>query len=114
MKEVETLRTWLEESRQAVFFGGAGVSTESGIPDFRSVGGLYQQSYDYPPETIISHIRKVNGKPVPTTRALYLSGSQHIFIDLNISATGGTLHLKKVVIPCFFFILSEYHFLDDL
>mgnify|MGYP001129350347 FL=1 len=55
MKEVETLRTWLEESRQAVFFGGAGVSTESGIPDFRSVDGLYQQSYDYPPETIISH-----------------------------------------------------------
>lgn len=55
MKELETLRTWLKESRQAVFFGGAGVSTESGIPDFRSVDGLYQQSYDYPPETIISH-----------------------------------------------------------
>lgn len=55
MKELEILRTWLEESRQAVFFGGAGVSTESGIPDFRSVDGLYHQSYDYPPETIISH-----------------------------------------------------------
>lgn len=55
MKELETLRAWLKESRRAVFFGGAGVSTESGIPDFRSVDGLYQQSYDYPPETIISH-----------------------------------------------------------
>lgn len=55
MKELEILRTWLKESRRAVFFGGAGVSTESGIPDFRSVDGLYQQSYDYPPETIISH-----------------------------------------------------------
>lgn len=55
MKELEILRTWLEESRRGVFFGGAGVSTESGIPDFRSVDGLYHQSYDYPPETIISH-----------------------------------------------------------
>lgn len=55
MKELETLQAWLDESRQAVFFGGAGVSTESGIPDFRSVDGLYNQSYAYPPETIISH-----------------------------------------------------------
>ncbi len=55
MKELETLQKWLDESRQAVFFGGAGVSTESGIPDFRSVDGLYNQSYRYPPETIISH-----------------------------------------------------------
>lgn len=55
MRELETLQTWLAESQRAVFFGGAGVSTESGIPDFRSVDGLYHQSYDYPPETIISH-----------------------------------------------------------
>lgn len=55
MKELEILQQWLDESRRAVFFGGAGVSTESGIPDFRSVDGLYNQSYDYPPETIISH-----------------------------------------------------------
>lgn len=46
---------WLEESSHVVFFGGAGVSTESGIPDFRSVDGLYHQKYDYPPETILSH-----------------------------------------------------------
>lgn len=45
----------VEESDNIVFFGGAGVSTESGIPDFRSVDGLYNQTYDYPPETILSH-----------------------------------------------------------
>ncbi len=55
MKELEKLQQWLDESRRAVFFGGAGVSTESGIPDFRSVDGLYNMKYDLPPETIISH-----------------------------------------------------------
>ena len=54
-KEVEQLSKWIEESENIVFFGGAGVSTESGIPDFRSVDGLYNQEYDYPPETILSH-----------------------------------------------------------
>lgn len=52
---IATLRMWIEESSNIVFFGGAGVSTESGIPDFRSVDGLYNQKYKYPPETIISH-----------------------------------------------------------
>ncbi len=52
---IETLRQWIGESSSIVFFGGAGVSTESGIPDFRSVDGLYNQKYDEPPETIISH-----------------------------------------------------------
>lgn len=55
MTDLLTLQKWLTESKRAVFFGGAGVSTESGIPDFRSVDGLYNQDYDYPPETIISH-----------------------------------------------------------
>ncbi|MBQ9886747.1 MAG: NAD-dependent protein deacylase [Lachnospiraceae bacterium] len=55
MEALETLRQWIEESDNIVFFGGAGVSTESGIPDFRSVDGLYNQQYDYPPETILSH-----------------------------------------------------------
>lgn len=55
MTELEQLKAWIEESDNIVFFGGAGVSTESGIPDFRSVDGLYNQQYDYPPETIISH-----------------------------------------------------------
>lgn len=49
------LAQWIQESDDIVFFGGAGVSTESGIPDFRSVDGLYNQKYKYPPETIISH-----------------------------------------------------------
>lgn len=52
---MKTLKKWVSEARSAVFFGGAGVSTESGIPDFRSVDGLYNQKFDYPPETIISH-----------------------------------------------------------
>ena len=55
MKEaIKTLQPWIDESRSIVFFGGAGVSTESGIPDFRSVDGLYNQQYDYPPEEILS------------------------------------------------------------
>lgn len=49
------LKEWIERSDNIVFFGGAGVSTESNIPDFRSVDGLYNQEYDYPPETILSH-----------------------------------------------------------
>ena len=52
---VKTLKDWIDHSDNIVFFGGAGVSTESGIPDFRSVDGLYSQQYDYPPETILSH-----------------------------------------------------------
>ena len=55
MNNIETLRKWILESRSPVFFGGAGVSTESGIPDYRSVDGLYHQKFDYPPETILSH-----------------------------------------------------------
>ncbi len=52
---LERLKRIIQESDNIVFFGGAGVSTESGIPDFRSVDGLYHQKYDYPPETILSH-----------------------------------------------------------
>lgn len=55
MGQIEQLRQLVNESDNIVFFGGAGVSTESGIPDFRSVDGLYNQQYDYPPETILSH-----------------------------------------------------------
>ncbi|WP_195415929.1 NAD-dependent protein deacylase [Enterocloster citroniae] len=51
----QQLKDWIQSSGNIVFFGGAGVSTESGIPDFRSVDGLYNQQYKYPPETIISH-----------------------------------------------------------
>ena len=55
MATVEELQKVIDESKSIVFFGGAGVSTESGIPDFRSVDGLYNQKYDYPPEEILSH-----------------------------------------------------------
>ena len=55
MENLGKLKQWISESNRIVFFGGAGVSTESGIPDFRSVDGLYSQKFDYPPETIISH-----------------------------------------------------------
>lgn len=55
MNQIERLKEIIDGSDNIVFFGGAGVSTESGIPDFRSVDGLYNQKYDYPPETILSH-----------------------------------------------------------
>ena len=55
MSTPEQLQNVIDNSRRIVFFGGAGVSTESGIPDFRSVDGLYNQKYDYPPEQILSH-----------------------------------------------------------
>ena len=55
MQETETLRDWIKQAQRIVFFGGAGVSTESNIPDFRSEDGLYHLSYQYPPETILSH-----------------------------------------------------------
>ena len=55
MTAQEQLQSWIKNSENIVFFGGAGVSTESGIPDFRSVDGLYHQTYDQPPETILSH-----------------------------------------------------------
>ena len=55
MEQIKQFVNWVMESDNIVFFGGAGVSTESGIPDFRSVDGLYNQKYAYPPETILSH-----------------------------------------------------------
>ena len=55
MEETEKLQEIISKSSNIVFFGGAGVSTESGIPDFRSVDGLYHQQWEYPPETILSH-----------------------------------------------------------
>ena len=63
MSSVDELQKVIDDSRRIVFFGGAGVSTESGIPDFRSVDGLYNQKYDYPPETILSHTFFVKNLP---------------------------------------------------
>lgn len=62
MNSIEQLQQMIDESGNIVFFGGAGVSTESGIPDFRSVDGLYHQQYAYPPETILSHSFYVQNK----------------------------------------------------
>ncbi len=55
MDKIAKLKNWVDGARRIVFFGGAGVSTESGIPDFRSTGGLYHQEWKYPPEVILSH-----------------------------------------------------------
>ena len=55
MNEIKELKEIIKTSKKIVFFGGAGVSTESGIPDFRSKDGLYNQKYDYNPEEILSH-----------------------------------------------------------
>ncbi|MBO5372206.1 MAG: NAD-dependent protein deacylase [Lachnospiraceae bacterium] len=63
MEQMQQFLEWIEESDNIVFFGGAGVSTESGIPDFRSVDGLYNQEYDYPPETILSHSFYLKNEP---------------------------------------------------
>ena len=54
-QKMRLFKDWVRESGSIVFFGGAGVSTDSGIPDFRSTNGLYRQQYDYPPEEILSH-----------------------------------------------------------
>ena len=54
-QELQTLQEMIDNSHRIVFFGGAGVSTESGIPDFRSADGIYQQSYRYSPEEVVSH-----------------------------------------------------------
>ena len=62
MADIQLLQKLIDESNNIVFFGGAGVSTESGIKDFRSVDGLYHQKYDYPPETILSHTFYVRKK----------------------------------------------------
>lgn len=55
MTDIEQLQQYIDTARHIVFFGGAGVSTESGVPDFRSQDGLYRQTWNYPPETILSH-----------------------------------------------------------
>lgn len=61
--KIARLQQMIDESERIVFFGGAGVSTESGIPDFRSVDGLYNQKYDYPPEQILSHTFFMRNRP---------------------------------------------------
>lgn len=85
-KQIKKLADLVAKSKQIVFFGGAGVSTESGIPDFRSVDGLYHQKYDYPPETILSHSFFLH-----KTKEFYdFYRDKMIYLD----ATPNTTHLK--------------------
>ena len=85
MQKIDTLRQWVSEARRMVFFGGAGVSTESGIPDFRGVDGLYHQKFRESPETIISHTYYVKHPDVffefYRTRMLYPDARPNIAHD---------------------------------
>ena len=85
MQKIDTLRQWVSEARRMVFFGGAGVSTESGIPDFRGVDGLYHQKFKESPETIISHTYYVKHPDVffefYRTRMLYPDARPNIAHD---------------------------------
>ena len=87
MDGIETLKQWVMDSDNIVFFGGAGVSTESGIPDFRSVDGLYNQKYDYPPETILSHSFYMRKKEEVTKKfeAIYVYANQRYHEDTGNS-----------------------------
>ena len=85
MSSIETFLQMVKESDNIVFFGGAGVSTESGIPDFRSVDGLYNQKYDYPPETILSHSFYVNHTEEFYPIAVAMSNSARITEAFHIS-----------------------------
>ena len=86
MTPQQQLQQWIADSGSIVFFGGAGVSTESGIPDFRSVDGLYSQKYDQPPETILSH----------TYFARHTAGFYRFYRDkmLCLDAQPNAAHLK--------------------
>ena len=75
-KDLAKLQQWIDESAHIVFFGGAGVSTESGIPDFRSVDGLYNQQYDYPPEEILSRSGWENVTAVRNNAILNLQNNE--------------------------------------
>ena len=78
-EQIQELQKIIDTYDNIVFFGGAGVSTESGIPDFRSVDGLYHQQYDYPPETILSHTFFQRNTD-RTLKRNFLSKSHFLFI----------------------------------
>lgn len=98
--ETEQLRKWVADCGNIVFFGGAGVSTESGIPDFRSVDGLYNQKYRYPPEEILSH-SFFEAKPEEFYRfcrdKLYISGVKPNRAHLRLAELERDGQLKGVV-----------------
>ena len=88
-EKLNELRQIIEDSDNIVFFGGAGVSTESGIPDFRSVDGLYNQKYKYPPETIISHSFYLRNKAVITQN---IDGLHQMAGSKNVIELHGSVH----------------------
>ena len=116
-EEQAQLQSWIDQARRAVFFGGAGVSTESGVPDFRSQDGLYQQTWKYPPETILSHtffqrnpqafftfyrakMLPLNAKPNPahqTLAQLEKAGRLAAVITQNIDGLHQAAGSKKVL-----------------
>ena len=85
-----TLQEIIDSSDNIVFFGGAGVSTESGIPDFRSVDGLYNMKYDYPPETILSHTFFMNN-----TEEFYKFYRDKLIVK-GVKPTRHILHLQNL------------------
>lgn len=87
MNDIESLKELVAESGNIVFFGGAGVSTESGIPDFRSVDGLYNQTYQYPPETILSHGFFMNN----TEEFYYFYRNKMLYLEAKPNAAHITL-----------------------
>ena len=88
----QKLKEWVDESSNIVFFGGAGVSTESGIPDFRSVDGLYNQKYKYPPETIISHSFYVRNPTLNNFETLFSPGFSLSELLLRKEASADCCH----------------------
>ena len=98
--QIEQLKKIIDESNNIVFFGGAGVSTESGIPDFRSVDGLYNQKYDYPPETILSHSFYYNKTEIfyqfYRDKMLYLDDFVAVLISIYI-----TRHILQLLVSKF-------------
>ena len=86
-EKIKKLKEIIDGTDNLVFFGGAGVSTESGIPDFRSVDGLYHQEYDYPPETILSHSFYMRKKEevMKKFEAIYVYANQRYHEDTGNS-----------------------------
>ena len=125
MNEIETLHQWMQESERVVFFGGAGVSTESGIPDFRSTDGLYNQQYDYPPEQILSHtffmrwpeeffrfyrdkMLAPSAKPNKAHRALAIDGLHQMAGSKKVLELHGSVH-RNYCMRC-----HKFHSMEEI
>ena len=114
-EKIAKLKEWIDGSDNIVFFGGAGVSTESGIPDFRSVDGLYNQQYKYPPETILSHtffLSETIRFLTPNFEAFSISAILRILKLINASKTHFSINNSKSYYKMrktFFFWFVQFH-----